>query len=220
MKQCPKCKREYDDDSLRFCLEDGTQLAREDASPTIAGPTMVLPGNEPGPTTISGVARPDVRLPAAPDTKRHQVGPTQGFASPASLSPGTVRIVIGVLFIAGVVANIIALATWGFIILRRLPLVLLFLSAMLVAFVRARRHPKVSLLLGLALGFDLIETFIYQIINRSLIPLQSSLKIPEPQLQTLYTVLAVLDDFALAAILVLVTAAVLTGRKHRTEVAG
>jgi F5/8 type C domain-containing protein len=27
MKRCPKCQRSYDDDSLRFCLEDGTSLA-------------------------------------------------------------------------------------------------------------------------------------------------------------------------------------------------
>lgn len=28
MKRCPKCNREYKDDSLRFCLEDGTPLAK------------------------------------------------------------------------------------------------------------------------------------------------------------------------------------------------
>src|SRR2546421_4597608 len=27
MKRCPKCQRSYNDDTLRFCLEDGTSLA-------------------------------------------------------------------------------------------------------------------------------------------------------------------------------------------------
>src|ERR1041385_5694192 len=31
MKTCPKCKKQYSDDSLNFCLEDGTPLTRYDA---------------------------------------------------------------------------------------------------------------------------------------------------------------------------------------------
>ncbi|HSQ23247.1 MAG TPA: discoidin domain-containing protein, partial [Pyrinomonadaceae bacterium] len=37
MKRCPKCNRQYNDDTLRFCLEDGSPLAsttREEAPPT------------------------------------------------------------------------------------------------------------------------------------------------------------------------------------------
>jgi hypothetical protein len=64
MKQCPECKREYDDDSLRFCLDDGTALVRPDASPKSADPTVVLPGKELAPTQIAEPARPDVPLPA------------------------------------------------------------------------------------------------------------------------------------------------------------
>lgn len=42
MKRCPQCKREYADDSLRFCLEDGTPLAgsRTSVEPP---PTEILP---------------------------------------------------------------------------------------------------------------------------------------------------------------------------------
>ena len=214
MKQCPKCKREYEDDSLRFCLEDGAPLGGQDVSPAIAEPTLVLAGNEPSPTTISGVARPAVPLPGAPDTHKAQVRPTEGSVSPASPSAGTVRLVVGVLFISSVVLTIISWIGWGLTTFRRIPLVLLFLSVMVLAFVRAPRHPKASLLAGIALGFDLIETFIYSVIYRNLIPFLSSLKISNSQEQALYTVLAVLDDFALAAVLVLLTAAVLAGRKH------
>lgn len=217
MKHCPKCKREYEDDSLRFCLEDGAQLDRQDVSPTAAEPTLVLPVDEPAPTTISSVARPDIPLPAGRDTDKARVQPTQGSTSPVSPAPGTVRTIIAVLFVAGLVVNIISWAAWGFITARRIPLVLLFLIVMLLAFVRAPRHPKASLLVGIALGFDLIETFIYIIINRGLLTFQPSLKIPDAQLQTLFSILSVLDDFALAMILVVLTAAVFAGRNVPSE---
>ncbi len=56
MKQCPKCKRNYDDDSLRFCLEDGTPLF--DARDSEAPATEILPRSSPtlkssGPTIPS-----------------------------------------------------------------------------------------------------------------------------------------------------------------------
>jgi len=56
MKQCPKCKRNYNDDSLRFCLEDGTPLF--DARDSEAPATEILPRSSPtlkssGPTIPS-----------------------------------------------------------------------------------------------------------------------------------------------------------------------
>src|SRR5436189_4690070 len=73
MKRCPKCNRQYPDDSLRCCLEDGTPLAApaRNAEPP---PTEVLPPpletyqqSEP---TIPSYSRPDeLRLPQ-PETRR------------------------------------------------------------------------------------------------------------------------------------------------------
>src|SRR6185369_12828436 len=51
MKRCPQCNREYTDDSLRFCLEDGTQLRASRAS-VEPPPTEVLPAR-PRPTESS-----------------------------------------------------------------------------------------------------------------------------------------------------------------------
>jgi len=64
MKRCPECKRDYADDSLRFCLEDGT--------PLVAPRTSV----EPPPTEI---------LPARPRPR-----PTERSSEPTILAyPGT-----------------------------------------------------------------------------------------------------------------------------------
>jgi hypothetical protein len=215
MKQCPKCKHEYDDDSLRFCLEDGTPLSRPDVSPKSAEPTAVLPRNEPPLTTIAQPARPDAPLPTT--VRAHKT--TNEDLAATSRSAGTVRIVIAGLFVISLVLTMIGWVAWGYITFRRTPLVLLFLGVMVLAFVRAPRHPKVSLLTGLALGFDLIESAIFIFINRSLQSLQSTLQTSDAQMQKVFTTLTVLDDFALAAVFILLTAAVLTGRKSGSQTA-
>ena len=51
MKRCPQCNREYADDSLRFCLEDGTPL-RASRTSLEPPPTEVLPAR-PRPTESS-----------------------------------------------------------------------------------------------------------------------------------------------------------------------
>ena len=48
MKLCPTCKRSFDDDSLSFCLDDGTPLisdsgGRADSQETLVSPAPVVP---------------------------------------------------------------------------------------------------------------------------------------------------------------------------------
>jgi hypothetical protein len=163
-------------------------------------------------TTIAQPARPDVPLPAT--VRAHKT--TNENPAATSRSAGTVRIVIGVLFVISLALTMIGWVAWGYITFRRMPLVLLFLGVMVLAFVRAPRHPRASLLTGLALGFDLIESAIYIFINRSLL---QSTQTSDAQMQKLFTTLTVLDDFALAAVFILLTAAVLTGRKAISQTA-
>ena len=41
MKRCPQCRRRYSDDSLNFCLDDGSTLfAEPDSNPTLISPTV------------------------------------------------------------------------------------------------------------------------------------------------------------------------------------
>src|SRR2546422_9221956 len=66
MKRCPKCNRRYDDDSLKFCLEDGSPLAAptRDSEPP---PTEFLPPRaaptlkSSGPTVPAYLSGGDVR---------------------------------------------------------------------------------------------------------------------------------------------------------------
>jgi cytoskeletal protein RodZ len=44
MKRCPSCRRRYSDDSLNFCLDDGSTLfAEPDSEPTLIAPTVAAP---------------------------------------------------------------------------------------------------------------------------------------------------------------------------------
>src|SRR4030095_6551186 len=78
MKRCPKCNRQYNDDSLRFCLEDGSPLAPDMSAEPAA--TEILPRAQPtlkssGPTVPSyqnrpGVSQTEVRQSNPPLTGR------------------------------------------------------------------------------------------------------------------------------------------------------
>lgn len=59
MKYCPQCKRTYSDDSLRFCLDDGTVLARD--------PNATLPY---GPATYDAVPPTEVFSSPAPPARQ------------------------------------------------------------------------------------------------------------------------------------------------------
>ena len=52
MKTCPSCHTQYTDDTLRFCLQDGTRL---DALPATRQPTVSLAGQE-----VETVAKADI----------------------------------------------------------------------------------------------------------------------------------------------------------------
>ena len=67
MKSCPQCKREYADDSLRFCLEDGTKLVK------VAEPAATLRYSQGSPALEPTVAAGQSLAPGAnaqPNLKR------------------------------------------------------------------------------------------------------------------------------------------------------
>jgi len=200
MKRCPKCKREYDDD-LRFCLEDGTPLTRVGITPTIAAPTAVLPVSNDQSNTMSSAGRPDVPIPGA-GVERDRLNRTYANTTEPSGSPLMARIVGGVLLLLIVIANVTGMIFWSWFVARRLPLTLAFMAVMLLAMIRAPRHPKASLLAIAALGFDLLETFVYIILSRTL-----------PA--NFFQALTVLDSFAAAAVIVMLTLAVVSERPQQ-----
>jgi hypothetical protein len=54
VKRCPTCNRSFDDDTLSFCLEDGTPLIRDSASRAESQETLVSPS----PSVVPPASRP------------------------------------------------------------------------------------------------------------------------------------------------------------------
>lgn len=97
MKRCPKCKRSYDDDTLRFCLEDGTPLF--DARDSDAPATEILPGRGTPTLKSSGPTVPSFR-------GNEPVASVERVAQPANplLTGGVIAIAILLLVLVGIVA--------------------------------------------------------------------------------------------------------------------
>ena len=78
VKTCPTCHTQYDDETLRFCLDDGSPLAAETAA---SGPaaTLVMPGAE-IPSTIRAT---QPAAPAQPTLTSFGSAPMAGAVPPA-----------------------------------------------------------------------------------------------------------------------------------------
>ena len=102
MKRCPQCNREYADDTLRFCLEDGTSLValRTRVEPP---PTEILPAQS---RLTDRSSEPT--LPAYPATVRVQ--PNESRRSNSFLIAGVIAIVgMGLMLIVSSIQNTHAL---------------------------------------------------------------------------------------------------------------
>lgn len=96
MKRCPKCKRKYDDDTLRFCLEDGTPLF--DASDSEAPATEILPAR--GSPTLKSSG------PTVPSFRAGDPVPSVERVTPPSnplLTGGVIAIAVLLLVLVGIV---------------------------------------------------------------------------------------------------------------------
>jgi hypothetical protein len=100
MKQCPRCNRNYADDALSYCLEDGAILVKKyDPDATLVNPYPPVP-----------VVPPTVAYQGAPVTSANQApGPAPDIPAPAA--PRKSPWLVGVLV---VVALGVGLAIGGF----------------------------------------------------------------------------------------------------------
>ncbi|HKC63040.1 MAG TPA: nuclear transport factor 2 family protein [Pyrinomonadaceae bacterium] len=76
MKRCPTCQRTYADDTLRFCLEDGTPLVSDSALSSDATLLLDSASTEPPPTEI-------LPLDSAPTVRAYDMDATERRRQPA-----------------------------------------------------------------------------------------------------------------------------------------
>jgi len=97
MKRCPKCNRQYKDDTLRFCLEDGTSLSSvtRDAD---APPTEILPRV---PATQKSSAP---TIPSYLGSESARAAPSESRQSNPILTVGVIAIALLLLALVGIAA--------------------------------------------------------------------------------------------------------------------
>jgi hypothetical protein len=118
LKRCPTCKRTYDDDTLSFCLEDGTPLSREpsaasDSEVTLVSPSPKPPNDESEASTLLSTRAYD-QLPGRPTVSASQTPVVPPY--PIHSSPQIQRkvwpwvlAVVGVLFVGIIVIVAVAI---------------------------------------------------------------------------------------------------------------
>jgi len=94
-------------------------------------------------------------------------------------------------------------------------MLLLCFAGIIVAWVYSKRTPKASLLTALGLGLYLLQAFIHTGIV-SWLP-QLAPKLPF-SFANFYTFVSVLDNFAVAAVIILMVAAAFTGRHSNSQI--
>ncbi len=100
----------------------------------------------------------------------------------------------------------------GSLLLRRSVLLLVIIGGIGYALVRWKRHPRVSLMTTIALLLYLVESYAFSFIFHYLPSLFGSLHMTVSGMRILDTVLQLIDDFAFAAVLILLVAAAFSQR--------
>ncbi|MGZ5435637.1 MAG: discoidin domain-containing protein [Pyrinomonadaceae bacterium] len=96
MKRCPKCHRAYQDETLRFCLEDGSPLF--DARDSDAPATEILPARGTPTLKSTGPTVPSYQAVSGPQPEIHE---------PRSSNP---ILTVGVIAIVGLLLALVAIA--------------------------------------------------------------------------------------------------------------
>ena len=105
MKRCPTCSRVYDDEGLRFCLDDGTNLV--DRSPGEPIPTtLVLPPTEQPVPTMKQASPPEVP-------------PLHARPSPTAAAPRKRNVWLWIIIAALLVPFVAGAALGGYVIFKR-----------------------------------------------------------------------------------------------------
>ncbi len=99
MKRCPKCNRKYEDDTLKFCLEDGSSLSIAARDPDPPRTQIIPPRVQP---TLKTSADPTI--PSYPNAGDFRPAPSEVRAANPVLTAGVIAIVLLLLALVGIAA--------------------------------------------------------------------------------------------------------------------
>src|SRR5712671_4305269 len=107
MKLCPKCKRKYEDETLKFCLEDGAALSVAGRDPDPPA-TEFMPRVQPTLKSSAGST-----IPSYPNAGDFRPPQSEARASNPILTAGVVAIVLLLVALVGIAAYFVIKQTSG-----------------------------------------------------------------------------------------------------------
>lgn len=110
MKTCPSCHKTYQDDSMRFCLDDGTALSGEGERAVDSEATLVMPEpriTDPGPT-LTNVPPTVAAEPTFPPVNQ-RAAVTPGYSATPRRGSALPWVIVAVAVVLGVSGIVIAL---------------------------------------------------------------------------------------------------------------
>lgn len=102
----------------------------------------------------------------------------------------------------------------SYLLLRRLPIILLALVGILLAIVRWKRHPKVSLLTAFGMGLFLFQSLTFMFVYYFL-PRLVDRGWTYGSVNHLYTLAQICQDFLFAGVIILLVAAAFSQRRSQ-----
>lgn len=112
MKHCPKCNRSYRDDTLRFCLDDGTSLAVAGRSPSDEPTLPTARDSNPPPTEIMPGRGPNTLKVAGPTHSSYDNRAEPRAGNPI-LTAGVIAIAVLLLALVGIAGYFVLRQTSG-----------------------------------------------------------------------------------------------------------
>src|ERR1043166_369619 len=105
MKTCPSCHRTYEDETLKFCLDDGAALRLANSASTDPNATLHLPSQP--------IARPGPTIPSPQATLTYRPEPRQttppAIGSPERTRTSVLPWIFGIAIVISVSSIVIAL---------------------------------------------------------------------------------------------------------------
>jgi cytoskeletal protein RodZ len=112
MRHCPKCNRSYRDDTLRFCLDDGTSLAITGRSPSDEPTWPSARDSNPPPTEIMSERDPATLKVSGPTHSSYDT-PLEPRAGNPILTAGVIAIAVLLLALVGIAGYFVLRQTSG-----------------------------------------------------------------------------------------------------------
>lgn len=220
MKRCPNCKRTFEDD-LTYCLIDGSILSapfEEESGDSDSMATEVLPASARTPAPTERIPPPQPTIAAgytSPQPAFRDIPSTEGVSAGliAIIAAVTIFYVVAIAILSTVYSH--SLSPYiGSLLMRRTPVFTMAVIGIVLALIRIKHHPRVSLLTILALLIWVLQGLFFYVLGAALNDIIARMKLSVAASEWAFFFIYFFEDFIFAAVIILLVVAAYKGRNQ------